>query len=291
MEHAVPAIIKDHYFDMHHSDTSKWARANAARRYSEAMIDMFLSDEIKNQIGEDKYYKMRLSEVLQKLEKGITPDLQRTLEFIKDIGDKGSHAGRKKSAPNEQEVNKAVSLASYELLPLIIHNYFANQVSFFSIDGGPKLFSALLPSIRVYVLEKLIDFRSKKLLVESNLDKNLLHKYVLATYKNGQREKIRRRLRELKNKSRISEDLYIAFCKTIENLDNNISKLPIPKTMQDSKRNFDNVLDQMDEEGKKNNKRLIEMINKLLSDYTPSKMGNLEGDYIMHNEYINFRKL
>ncbi|MDC9575742.1 DUF4145 domain-containing protein [Pseudoalteromonas sp. GABNS16A] len=285
----IPITGKEHFEDMRNNSISNFSRANAARRYAEMVLSEFIAKDLRGEIGEKKYNKLKYSEVLSKIRGAITPELKSALEKIKVIGDKGSHYSRHEK-PTKREVDSAIKIASEDLIPLTLHNYFSKN-GFFSIEYGPKIFSTLPPSIRESVLRRLIDFRSKKLIAESNLDKNLLHRYVMACHKSGNREKIRRRLRELKSKSRIDGDMYRALERTISNFDENSHKLPIPKTMEDSNRNFNAVLSSLDYYHLKNNNELISIIKTFLHGYSASEMGNLQENVLLYNEYIEFEKI
>lgn len=285
----IPLAGKEHYSDMT-STASKFAKANAARRFAEMIVDEFLSKDLKSKVGNQVYDKMEFYKKLEAIKNSITREMFNALISVKSIGDRGSHHGDGKNL-NEQEVNKAIDIASNDLIPLIFHNYFS-KVGFFSIDYGPKIFSTLNPSLREQVLFMLIDFRSKKQIAVNNIEKNLLHKYVIACHKNGNREKIRKKLRDLYSKSRIDKTLFDAFSKTIENFDLAKDTLPIPTLMEDSKRNFLSVLDSMDEDDCKKNKELIEIISSLLDGIHASEMkAGLEPNKTLHNPLLQFEKI
>lgn len=277
MEKVIPVIGQECYLDMISQTASREAKANAARRYTEMMVYLFLSDKLKNDIGDDSFYQMKLKDVICKIENYTYKPLINLLNHIKNIGNVGSHYHPQKKL-SEDEVTKVVNCVIDDLLPLILVNYIIKE-PFEKHPFSAKIFSILLPSVRERVLYELIDFNN----IKSENDKFLLHKYVMACHKNNKRDKIRRKLRSLKKKGVIDAKFYEALCITIKNFDENSNSLPIPETMQDCKRNFNSVIESIGKEDVERNKRLIKIISLLLDNVMPSEIGNLIPNSIFFN--------
>lgn len=268
-----PKIGENRVSEMTSPDTSFDTKCWAARWYAEMIVDLFLSNEAK--LRRDNFEKLSLGDKIKEISLDFSKELIDSLYLIENLGNKGSHF-RRDSDVSEKDAEQAVNTA-ISLFDLILFDLFKNG-GLARTPNTARLFSTFLPSIRSNVLSMLIDFDAFD--KESEYDVALLKKYLLALTKNNQREKARRLIKRLQKKSAIAKFQYDFFEKTINEIAERLSKLPIPKSIEDCKRNFDDVISSMGEEDKRCNARLIDIFNILLNKVTPSEMGDLAGDLV-----------
>lgn len=268
-----PKVGENRVSEMTSPDTSFDTKCWAARWYAEMIVDLFLSNEAKLRI--DNFEKLSLGDKVKEISTTFSKELIDALYLIENLGNKGSHF-KINSTVSEKDAETAVNTA-IGLFDLILFDLFKNG-GLAKTPNTARLFSTFLPSIRSNVLSMLIDFSSFD--KESEFDVALLQKYLLALTKNNQREKARRLIKRLYKKSVINDFQYEFWEKTINQISGNLSELPVPKSIEDCKRNFDDVLSSMDEADKEYNSRLIDIFNILLDKVEPSEMGDLVGDVV-----------
>lgn len=268
-----PKIGENRISEMTSPDTSFDTKCWAARWYTEMIVDLFLSNEAK--LRNDNFEKLSLGDKIKEISLDFSKELIEALYLVENLGNKGSHF-RIASVVTEKDAEQAVNTA-ISLFDLILFDLFKNG-GLARTPNTARLFSTFLPSIRSNVLCMLIDFDAfdKK----SEYDVALLKKYLLALTKNNQREKARRLIKRLYKKSTIDKYQYEYFESTINIIAEKISELPIPKSIEDCKRNFDDVISSMEEDDKRCNSRIIDIFNILLNNVIPSEMGDLAGDLV-----------
>lgn len=284
MNKAIPNEGIDYYNDMINKHISVSAKAHSARKYTEMIIDIFFSENIKKKINDEKYEKLSLKDMINYIEKDINKSLLNLLYNIKDIGDRGSHHNSAKEL-RESEVQKIVDDTIDNLFPLILVNHIEKDFSFFNKDRySAKILSTLIPSIREKVLFELLDFNNK---IEDR-KRIVLHKYIMASCKNNNRNKVKRKLEKLHNKKYIDTNLYQALQITINTFsdESQTKVLPIAQNMADMKRNFSNVLKELNSNHLNIDRELIRIISLLLDTIESSELGDLKPDIIFHNEKL-----
>lgn len=271
----IPKVAEHRLSDMFTETSSPSAKGNAARWYAEMIIDSFLSDVLKFEIGESQFRKLSLGEVIEKIGNTFGKDIRSSLLQIKDFGDKASHY---QSSMNltDGEAAKAVILAVNLFVQLAAHELKENK-----LDRNParaRILSTMLPSVREAILESLLDLSAP--LDEYN--QGLLHKYCLACTKNGKFSKARRRLDNLLKKRLITDELHQFEVESIKRISNAIraDQIPVPMNMGDCARNFQNVLATTSDGDRIENARLIKIFDKLLENISPSQMNHYIGDQL-----------
>lgn len=277
-EHLIPRVGQHRLYDLTSENTSAETKASTARWYAEMMIDLFFSERGKSIVGDKKFNSLSLGEKIKIIKEFHSSELIDALNIIKNFGDKASHyyPDRKIDTREvEKIIEKSLSLFDYVLIELMK-------------DGGIRktevtatLFSTFLPSIRVRVLKKIINFESLR--GDSDEDMFLLDKLFLALTKNGEGKKAIRLLHKIKSKENIS-DYHVDFWMEKINLIQkkiNENLLPIPKNIADCKRNFNDVLSQLTEEEKDKNSILINVFNTMLDQVEPSEMGEMQPNLII----------
>ncbi|MFT5594290.1 MAG: hypothetical protein ACI8SR_002679 [Oceanicoccus sp.] len=268
-----PKVGENRLSEMTSPDTTPETKCWAARWYAEMMVELFLSDTAKQK--KKDFESLSLGNKIKEISEEYSEKLISSLYLIEDLGNQASHF-KKGRAITEAESIKAVENA-IGLFDLILVDLFKNQGLAKTLNTA-KIFSTFLPSIRVNVLAKLLDF--SKFDNNSEYDIGVLHKYLLALTKNGQREKARRLIKKLLKKETIDQDMFTYWENSINVISNNSKNLPIPKSIEDCKRNFDDVLIILSNEDLSENSRLIEIFNILLESVTPSEMGDLIGNQL-----------
>lgn len=281
MNKAIPNEGIDYYNDMINEHISISAKAHSARKYTEMIIDIFFSENIKKKTNDEKYEKLSLKDMIKYIEKDINKSLLNLLYNIKDIGDRGSHHNSAKELL-ESEVQKTVDNTIDNLFPLILVNHIEKDFSFFNEDRcSARILSTLMPSIREKVLFELLDFNNK---IEDR-KRIVLRKYIMASCKNNNGNKVKRKLEKLYNKRYIDTNFYQAHQITINRFSDETQTkvLPIAQNMADMKRNFSNVLKELNSNQINIDKELIRIISVLLDTIEGSDLGDLKPDIIFHN--------
>ncbi|WP_433595149.1 hypothetical protein [Lysinibacillus xylanilyticus] len=277
----VPKLGESCYLDMISESTSPEAKANAARRYSEMMIDLFLSEKAKERLGESSFKKLSLGEQIREVQNDFSLDIVNTLFEIKNIGDQGSHYSQQ---PLSMENAIRITNSALGLFTLILIDYF-KKTGLNKTFNTAKIFSTLFPKIRADVLSQLLN----KGIITTEYDIAILHKYILALVKNGQKNKAKNLLRKKYEKGLIEEDVYYLEIKVIQTISEGIEKneLPVPLTINDCKRNFDSVINSLDDYDRNENYELIKIISTLLNEINPSELGT----FIPNKEYLIYNFL
>ncbi|MFB7159717.1 hypothetical protein [Lysinibacillus sp. NPDC056232] len=265
----VPKLGHSCYLDMISTSSSPEAKANAARRYAEMMIDLFLSEKAKERLGEDKFKKLGLGDQIKEIRNDFNKEVVDALFNIKNIGDRGSHYSPDKQL-SEEEVNK-ISKTALGLFTLILIDYFKKN-RFDKTIMTPTIFSTLFPEVRANVLSRLLN---NGILTE-DYDKGILHKYILALVKSRKTDKAKKLLENKYKKGLIEIDFYKQEEDSILQIEEGMKKeeLPVPKKINDCKRNFDAVINSLDQDERIKNKELIKIISTLLHEISPSEFGS-----------------
>jgi hypothetical protein len=273
---SVPKIGNSCYLDMVSSSISSEAKANAARRYAEMMIDLFLSEEAKERVGEKEFRKLGLGGQIREIRNDYDKKIIDALLRIKDIGDSGSHYSYDKSVDKKKA--EEITHTALGLFDLILIDYFKKYGD--KSYNAFTIFSTLFPKVRVKVLSELL----VKGPIEEDYERKILHKYILATVKNRQENKARRVLDDKFKKGHIDKEFYEFECKTINEINTGMKKneLPIALTIQDCKRNFNKVISSLNEYERFQDQKIITIISTLLHEIDPSEMGS----YIPNKNYI-----
>jgi len=274
----VPYVGKTMYSDMISDNVSPEGRATASRRYTEMIIDLFLSKELKEEVGENKYYRMSLGERIKGIANTTSKEIIDTLYRIKDFGDKAAHFN-----PNvelrEKDIEK-ISKDALGIFELILIDYF-KKTDFHRTYNTAVIFSTLFPQIRANVLSKLYN----NVYIRKQKDREIFHKYIIALVKSNKANKAKEILRKYKKKGVIDYIVYDIEMQSIKNISEGMrrDKLPIPQVIEDCKRNFEDVLKDISDAETHENEGLINIINILLEQYSESDMGDLEANKIYYN--------
>lgn len=267
-----PLIGENKVKEMLSEETPIETKGWAARWYAEMLVELFLSDEAKQR--NDRFQTLSLGDKIKEITNDTSKEIVDYLYTIENIGNQATHFNLNRKL-NETEIKKAIEMAT-GLFDLILIDQLKNG-GLAKTYSTARLFSTLLPSIRVNVLQSLVNTDS----FNSEYDCEVLHKYLLALVKNNQRDKARRFLnRMLKNKL-INQPHYKFEEKSINAISDDLTNLPIAKRIEDCKRNFNNVLATLSDEEKHLNKKLIKTISTMLDKVTPSEMGDFVGDKII----------
>lgn len=289
IDRPVPKIANSTFKMMISKELIPETRGWATRRYIEIIIDVFLSEELKMEVGEEKFYRMSLGERIKGISEYTSKEVINILYRIKDFGDIASHYNPNieiTSEDAEKIANEALGIFEWILIDYFKKNRFDKTYN------TAKIFSVLFPELRANVLEHFVDKKFKY----NQYDKEIFHKYILALVKANRVNKAKRVLEEFKKKGYLGQLSYLDGKETIKNISNGVKNknLPIPIDIFDCKRNFADVMKDIDPCEKIQNEGLIKIIDKLLENYEASEMGsfipnkvyrsevNLE--YIYHNE-------
>lgn|GEM_PF-1848501 len=279
MNKPIPLEGKNCFYDMISNENSFEAKANASRRYAEMIISLFLTSEIKLEKNSDKFNAKSLGNKIRSLQKYYDNKIIQSLYFIKSIGDKGSHYNVNNKL-TEKEIIKVVEV-SLGLFELILIDYF-KKTRLDKTYNTARIFSTLFPNVRVNILSKLINLKQ----IKNRYDEEVLHKYLLALVKSGRKNKAYRVLDEAK-KNGINDNLYIQEKDSIRIILEGMNKneLPIPQKIEDCKRNYNEVLKTLDCHEMEDNNRLITIMDTLLKQIEPSKMGDKIPDQLYILKY------
>jgi hypothetical protein len=269
--HQYPTPKKAHHrlADMLSPTTSLEAKGNAARWYAEMIIWDFLSDAAKERIGVEPFRKLGLEKQIKEIKLDFSKKIINELLLIKDFGDDCSHYNQDIKL-SEEKVKKIVGRA-ISLFEQILIDHFKKEPLDKTYNRA-TIFSTIFPSVREKVLFSLVSFNA----INSEYEITLLHKYVLACVKNGNSKRVKSRLKDMKNKNVIATRMYDYWIASIHEIEQGINnnELPIAKVIGDCKRNFLDVLHQLDQHELDENKRLINIIEKLLEQVEPTEMGS-----------------
>lgn len=246
------------------------SKGNAARRYAEMMIDLFLSDRLKAEIGEAEFRRLSLGDHIQKITSYTPPEIIEALWHIKNFGDQASHYSPGRNVTHE-EASTAVQFA-LGLIDLILTQELIER----PLNVPPcraTLFSVLFPGVRVRVLANLLKECDP---TDGDYYLLLVNKYCLALVKNNKFSKARRSLDELLKKGRIDNHFHEDLIETIKLIAASIRYpgQPIAKRMADVSRNYAQVRRMLNEAEVKANSRLLKIMETLVNNVVPS--GNSE---------------
>jgi len=242
------------------------SKGNAARRYAEMMIDLFLSDRLKAEIGEAEFRRLFLGDHIQRITPYTPAEIIEALWHIKNFGDKASHYSPDRNVTHE-EANTAVQVA-LGLIDLILTQELIER----PLDVPPcraTIFSVIFPGVRERVLANLLKECGPTV---GDYYLFLLHKYSLALVKNNKFNKARRNLDELLKKGRIDNDFYEHQIESIKLIAGSIRYpgQPIPVRMEDVSRNYAHVRGALSEADVKANQRLLKIMETLVNNVVPS---------------------
>ncbi|WP_312773509.1 hypothetical protein [Pseudomonas rhodesiae] len=277
-DHLVPKVGEHRLYDLTSNQTSLETKASTARWYAEMMIDLFFSYEAKSNLGEDAFNKLSLGDKISILRKPGAEKLTQSLDLIKDFGDKASHyqPGR---VIKESDVEKVVTL-SLELFDLALIDLMKNG-GIRKTEITAKLFSTFLPSIRIRVLKSIINMRFIR--PDSDEDMFILDKILLAYTKNGEIKKARRLLEKLQKQGALPQSHVEFWKEKIQIIQEKLEAgiLPVSENISDCRRNFENVLSQMNESEKEQNSDLIKVFEVMLAQVEPSDLGDKIPDLVI----------
>jgi len=277
-DHLVPKVGEHRLYDLTSNQTSLETKASTARWYAEMMIDLFFSYEAKSNLGEDSFNKLSLGDKISILRKPGAEKLTQSLDLIKDFGDKASHyqPGR---VIKESDVERVVTL-SLELFDLALIDLMKNG-GIRKTEITAKLFSTFLPSIRIRVLKSIINMRFIR--PDSDEDMFILDKILLAYTKNGEIKKARRLLEKLQKQGALPQSHVEFWKEKIQIIQEKLEAgiLPVSENISDCRRNFENVLSQMNESEKEQNSDLIKVFEVMLAQVEPSDLGDKIPDLVI----------
>jgi len=249
------------------SDTiSAASKGNAARRYAEMMIDLFLSDRLKEKIGGAEFRRLSLGDHIQQITPYTPPKIIEELWHIKRFGDKASHYSPDRNVTHE-EASKAVK-AALGLIDLILTQELIER----PLNAPPcraTIFSVIFPGVRERVLANLLKECSPN---AGDYYLFLVNKFSLALVKNSKFTKARRNLDELVKKGSINEKFHEDQLESIKLVAESIRYpgQPIPKRMEDVARNYAQVRGSLDEADLEANRRLLGIMETLVNNVVPS---------------------
>ena len=271
----IPKVAEHRISDLLSENSSPSAKGNAARWYAEMFIDLFLSDRAKLDVGENEFNKMFLGEKIRKIQSYVSPEIVSALYEIKEFGDKASHYSPGTVILND-DAEKIVDVAINLIIFVLVDELKKDKLN--SNLSRATIFSTIFPVMRERVLLELLEKASP--LDEYNLF--ILHKYCLACVKNNKFNKARRLLDSLKKKKFIDSQSHRFEIESIKEISARMraDELPIPGSMEDVSRNFNNVISKMPEFETSKNARLISIIETLVRDVFPSNIGSYVGNQV-----------
>lgn len=252
--------------DLFSESTSAASKGNAARFYAEMMIDLFLSDQLKIELGSVKLDTLSLGEQIKKISSYTPTKIIETLQRIKDFGDMASHyspgrtlTAKQADAAVEDAVGLIVLILTYELIETPLNAY----------EGRATLFSTILPKARAQVLANLLEKCAPS---DQAYYLFLLNKHGLALTKSGRFNTARRNLDNLLKKGHINNSFHRGEVEMLSLLAKSIvyPGQPIPKRMEDVARNFNAVRQTFTDADVLANKQLIDILGTLVNDIIPS---------------------
>lgn len=252
--------------DLFSETASAESKGNAARFYAEMIVDLFLSNKLKIEIGVDRFYKLSLDEQINKISSYIPIKIIDALRRIKDFGDKASHyspnrilTGTRADAAVEDAVGLIVLILTYELIETPLDAY----------EGRATLFSTILPKAREQVLANLLRECDQ---TDQAYYMFLLNKHGLALTKSGRYKTARRNLDNLLKKRRIDHAFYYEEGERLSLVAQSIvyPGQPIAQRMEDVARNFNAIRKTFNDAEMKENEQLINILETLVNDVIPS---------------------
>lgn len=246
-------------------------RGWAARWYAEMLVELFLSYEAKSK--NEAFFALSLGEKIKEITPFYSKSIIDDLYIIEHIGNQASHFNSDRKI-SEKDVTKAVEKA-IRLFDLIL----IDELKRSGLDNTPNtatLLSTTLPSIRINILNEFVSTTS----LESEYDVAVLDKYLLALVKNGQREKARRLTKKMLSKSVLSEYQYMYWEDKINIIHSNLSSLPIAKSIEDCKRNFEEVLSSLTPIELEKNANFIRLLKAMYANVIPSDFGETKGNTV-----------
>ena len=246
-------------------------RGWAARWYAEMLVELFLSYEAKSK--NEEFSALSLGDKIKEITPFYSKSIIDDLYTIEHVGNQASHfnSGRKLS---DKDVTKAVEKA-IRLFDLIL----IDELKRSGLDNTPNtatLLSTTLPSIRVNILSEFVNTTS----LESEYDVAVLDKYLLALVKSGQREKARRLTKKMLSKSILSKYQYDYWEEKINIIHSNLNSLPVAKSIEDCKRNFEDVLSSLSPIELEKNANFIRLLKDMYENVTPSDFGETKGNTV-----------
>lgn len=228
----VPLIVPmaSKYFEkIDNKNVDKYYRAVDLRICLEKICDEFIYKFIEenDKIG---WAKNNLYNKLFICEEYLDKKCIDALMNAKNIGNTGAHEGEEGDYTEQQfiEAKKAIFDFSLEVLAFYLRKYgYANLE-----NGGswiPYFFSTLPPLYRVKVLRKYFEFNKEGIVIE---------KLAMAYTKAGKHEEMIAFLDECLTKKYINNIQHESLLDEMKQIEGSLSKLPIAKTMQDAKKNF-----------------------------------------------------
>lgn len=274
-EYIIAGIAQRRFNDLTSDSSSVETKSNAARWYAEMMIDKFFSARAKENLeNEDVFHDMALAAKIQELKKYSPPlNLISSLEYIKTIGDRGSHYHPNHQKITSIEAEKVVKMA-LSLFDLALVELLKDR-GLWKSKSTATIFSTFLPAVRVRVLEQIIKHKDDHTRTPNDT-KELLWKWALALIKDNKKTKALRKVDDWTKKQLISQEdakewkngLNAIHQKSRQEL------LPIAQNAADCKRNFNDCLKTINQAEKNANQELIELFHIMLDQITPSEMGN-----------------
>lgn len=263
--------------DLFSETVSDASKGNAARFYAEMMIDLFLSDRLKEELQVSSLEKIALGDQIQKISAYTDSAIIDALWRIKDFGDKASHYS-KNQVLTKAEANKAVEDAVSIIVQILTDELV--KVPLTAYSARATLFSTILPKARAEVLLNLLKTCPEP---GDAYYLFLVDKYGLALVKSDRYTAARRYLDSLLKKKIIDQQFHAQQIETISLIAQSIRYpgQPIPKLMEDVARNFNAVLGSCNDAEKKKNERLIGILRTLVNDIIPSSFNHRKAQQLL----------
>ena len=254
----VPEELLDEYNDIMNNELRTVLRANSIRRYLEGIIELFIKNNILNnmRISQNDWDKKDLFNKIKIIGQYYDCEIKNKFHQIRIVGNKGSHFG---SNVGEEEINKSILIIN-NIFEYLIIEYFKRH-TFGTEAPVLTLLSALPPRSRVKIIEEV-----RK---DDEFNEWTIDKLSMAYLKNGDIVKSKEFLKECLDKNYIDEEQYMEYIWKINILYDNIDKFDISKNILDTKR-IANLLIKSSE-SYKNYQEFLELFLILLSGYNYQK--------------------
>ncbi|CAO1659772.1 hypothetical protein NYA30BAC_00677 [Halomonas sp. NYA30] len=266
-----PKVGENRLSEMLSDEIAIETRGWAARWYAEMLIELFLSDGAKSK--SEKFSTLSLGDKIKEISPYYSKSIIDDLYTIEHVGNQASHFNSEREVA-EDEVSVAVNKA-VRLFDLIL----IDELKISGLENTPNtatLLSTTLPSIRVNVLREFVNLES----IDNEYEMAVLDKYLLALVKNGQREKARRLTKKLLKKSVLNDFQYKCLENKINIIHSNLDSLPVAKSIEDCKRNFEDVLASMSPDELEKNANFIRLLKIMYNSVTPSDFGEAKGNTV-----------
>ncbi len=270
--HPIPKPGHHRLIDILSEHTSKETKLSACRWFVEMMIDVFFKQLITSSSSIKAYERMSLVNKIKSIrESGMHYGaIHIRMDEIRVAGNKGAHYNKRNI--DDDEV-KDIVRKCLELFDLLLIDWFQKN-KFNKTENTATIFSTLMPAVRVRVLKNF----SKIGEINDNYDKALFHKLLLALVKNDQKSEAIKFLNSAKKQGELDESEFYFELNSISIIDEKRNnELPVAKNLNDSKRNFEKVMSRLDPADKRENKGLIEIIERLHDQINPSELGDSLG--------------